>query len=264
MSRDLRLLRRVRVRRAGVALELLQHLVAERALGQHALDGLLERAAGEALLHLREIGRRDAARVAAVAVVELVLGLVAGDAELLDVGDDDEVAGVHVRRVDGLVLAAQAQRDLARETAEDLVRGVDDEPVPLDFVRLGGKGFHGVFRRGWVNSAKSCIIIRICDSGKAAWRRAPLADFAGGGARPAIRIPQCGNVPQNRHRRPLRAKKGAVGEDRARGFHPRRRKGGMTRGGEQEVLRRPADVDDLGILHCTMQAAIAACSRLDK
>ena len=56
-----------------------------------------------------------------MAVVDLVLGLVAGDAQLVDVDDDDEVAGVHVRRVDRLVLAAQAQRDLAGEAAQHLV-----------------------------------------------------------------------------------------------------------------------------------------------
>jgi hypothetical protein len=44
--------------------------------------------------------------------------------------------------------------------------------------------------------------------GKAAWRRAPLADLAGGGAGPAIRIPQCGNLPQKRNHRPLRKKSG--------------------------------------------------------
>src|SRR5574340_903385 len=83
-----RLLCRMRMRRAGVALELLQHRVAERTLGQHALDGLLEHAPRKARLHLAERARRDPARVAAVTVVELVVGLAAGHADLLDVGDD--------------------------------------------------------------------------------------------------------------------------------------------------------------------------------
>src|SRR5688572_23270818 len=107
------------MRGPGVALELLDHLVAQRALGEHALDGLLERAAREPRLHLLERRRRDAAGVSGMAMVELVLRLVAGDADLLDVGHDDEVTRVHVRREDGLVLAAQPERDLAREAAED-------------------------------------------------------------------------------------------------------------------------------------------------
>ena len=59
------LLRRMRMRGPGVELELLQHRVAERALGQHALHRLFQRAAREARLHLAEVGRRDAARIAA-------------------------------------------------------------------------------------------------------------------------------------------------------------------------------------------------------
>jgi hypothetical protein len=64
----------------------------------------------EALLHLGEVGLADAAGVAGVAVVHLVLSLVAGHAQLLGVDHDDVVAGVDVRGVDGLVLAAQAAR----------------------------------------------------------------------------------------------------------------------------------------------------------
>src|SRR6476619_4674986 len=102
------------VRRPGVALELLDHRVAERALRQHALHRLFEGTAGKPCLHLAERRRPDSARIAAVPVIELVLGLVAGYAYLLDVGDDDEVAGVHVRRVDRLVLTAEPRRDLGR------------------------------------------------------------------------------------------------------------------------------------------------------
>ena len=154
MSSGLGLLRRVRVRRARVALELLDHLVAERALGQHALDGLLERAAREARLHLRERRRRDAARVARVAVVELVVGLVAGHAELVDVGHDDEVARVHVRRVDRLVLAAQAERDLAGEAAQHLVGARRRRTSP------GGCRWAWRKRSSWVNSGRLRWLVR--------------------------------------------------------------------------------------------------------
>src|SRR6476469_6905770 len=132
----------MRMRRPGVALELLDHRVAERAFGQHALDGFFERTAGKARLHLAERRRADAARIAAVPMVELVLGLVAGDADLLDVRDDDEISGVHVRRVDRLVLAAQPRCDLGREPAEHLVGGVDDVPGVRDVAGPGGEGFH--------------------------------------------------------------------------------------------------------------------------
>src|SRR6516165_8927806 len=131
------------MRRPRVALELLQHRVAERALGQHAFDRLLEHAPGKTRLHLREARRADAAGVAAMPVVELVLGLVAGDLDLVDVGHDDEVAGVDVGRVDRLVLAPEPRRDLGCETPQNLVRRVDDEPLALDVGGAGGERFHG-------------------------------------------------------------------------------------------------------------------------
>src|SRR3982751_3174085 len=102
----LRLLGRMRMGRTGVTLELLDHRVAERALGQHSLHSLFERAAGKAGLHLAERRRPDASGIAAMPVIKLVLGLVARHAQLFDVRDDDEVARVHMRREDGLVLAA--------------------------------------------------------------------------------------------------------------------------------------------------------------
>jgi len=64
-------------------------------------------------------------------VVELRAALVAGDGDLLGVHDDDEVAGVHVRRVLGLALASQSVRDLGCEAAERLTAGVDEQPVAL-------------------------------------------------------------------------------------------------------------------------------------
>jgi hypothetical protein len=53
-----------------------------------------------------------------VAVVHLVVELVARDRDLLGVHDDDEVAGVDVRRVLRLALAAQRVGDLRSETPE--------------------------------------------------------------------------------------------------------------------------------------------------
>jgi hypothetical protein len=40
------------------------------------------------------------------------------------------------------MLAAQTAGDLGSQPAEDFVRRINDEPVPFDLVRLGGKGFH--------------------------------------------------------------------------------------------------------------------------
>jgi hypothetical protein len=138
-----RLLRGVRVGRAGVDPQLLQHRAAEPVLREHAphrqLDDALGRAAHEALEGLRA----DAARVAGVPVVELVLALAQRDVELGGVDHDDVVAHVDVRRPDRLVLAPQQRGDLGRDAPEALALGIDDEPRALDVGRFGGEGPHG-------------------------------------------------------------------------------------------------------------------------
>ena len=136
------------MRGTGVDLQLLDHRVAQRTLREHALDGLLQRAAGVLGLHVLELGGVDAARVARMAVVHLVLGLVAGDAELVGVDDDDEIAGVHVRGVDGLVLATQSVCHFTGDTTEHLVGGVNHKPLVHHFGRLGAEGLHECFLDG--------------------------------------------------------------------------------------------------------------------
>ena len=130
----------------GVTLELLEHGVAERPLGQHPLDRMFEHAAWKALLHFAECRGPDTARVTAVAMIELVFHFVAGHLDLLDVGHDDKVTGVDVRGIDRLVFAAQTMRDRAREPPEHPVAGVDHVPIPLYVLRLGGIGFHPKLR----------------------------------------------------------------------------------------------------------------------
>ena len=113
----------------SVHFHLLDHRVTQRALGQHALDGLLQRAAGVLGLHVAEVRGRDTAGVTRVTVVHLVERLGAGDLELGCVDDDDEVTGIDVRRVNGFVFAAQTEGNFAGYPAEHLVGGVNHKPL---------------------------------------------------------------------------------------------------------------------------------------
>ena len=91
----------VRMLAALVDLEVAHQLALQRPAREHALDGLLEDALGE--LAVEDLARRallDAARIAGVPVVDLVVTLGAGEDDLLGVDDDDVVAAVDVRRVD--------------------------------------------------------------------------------------------------------------------------------------------------------------------
>src|SRR5437763_16997043 len=88
-------------------------------------------------LHFLEGLGTDAAGIAGVAVVDLVGLLVAGHTELGGVDDDDEVAGIDVRRVNGLVLAAQSEGSFAGYPTEHLVGGVNHKPLVLHVSGLG-------------------------------------------------------------------------------------------------------------------------------
>ena len=127
---------------ARVDLQLSQLLRPSRLRGSIPRTASRITSSGPALEHLAEGARPQPARIAAVAVVELRVALVAGDPDLLGVDDDHEVACVDVRRVLGLALAAQRVRDLGRQPAEGLALGVDDVPVALAGLGCGDEGLH--------------------------------------------------------------------------------------------------------------------------
>src|SRR4051812_27270239 len=138
----LRLLRRVRVLRAGVHLRLGELLAAQGRLGDHPTDGLLDRPLRMLVEQLHVADRAQTARVARVPVRALLLALRTREGDLAGVDDDDEVTGVDVRGEDRLVLAAEERRDVGGESPEDDVGGVDHVPAPLDIGGGGGGGGH--------------------------------------------------------------------------------------------------------------------------
>ena len=68
-------------------------------------------------------------------VIELVLGTLARDLDLLDIRHDDVVANVAGRLKDGLVLPAQQRRDLRGKPPKDLALCVDKVPSSPDLCK---------------------------------------------------------------------------------------------------------------------------------
>ena len=138
-------LRGVGVLATLVDLEIAHELALQWAALQHALDRLLQHALGEFALH--DLARRllfDTAGVTGVAVVDLVCVLVARENNLLGVDDDDVVAAVDVRGVDGLVLALEASGDQRRKPANDEAVRVDQDPLLIYLAGLGDEGRHEI------------------------------------------------------------------------------------------------------------------------
>ena len=141
------LLRRVRMVRALVDAQIAELLAAERPVRQHALHRLLDHALREAAFENVLRGAfLDAADVAGVMVIDLLLALAPGEHHLLGIDDDDVVAVIDMGREGGLVLAAQPHRDDRGEAADDQTLGVDQHPLLLDVGGLGRIRGHGIIR----------------------------------------------------------------------------------------------------------------------
>ena len=120
----------MRMLSTGIDLEFAILLAAHLGLRQHALDRLADDHIG--LLAVEILVCRaglDAAGIARVPVVGLVITLVAGEADLVSIDHDNMVATIDVRGVHRLVLAAQTVRDNRCHAAKHYALGVDDPPL---------------------------------------------------------------------------------------------------------------------------------------
>ena len=122
----------MRVLRASVHLELLNHLATQWALWQHATNRATNRIFGLALKQVAVGLRAQTAGVTAVVVYELGVGLAAGQHNLRRVDDHHVITSVHVRGEHRLVLAAQNAGHLGAHPTEYESIGVNEMPVALD------------------------------------------------------------------------------------------------------------------------------------
>ena len=121
---------------------------AETVLGKHTLDHLDEQGvvAGLDVLVERFLhqnlggGHALATGIAGVREVLAVGHLLAGEAHLVGVDDDYVVAALDVGRVAGLVLATENEGDDGTQTTENLVGGINYNPLVFNACCVGGEG----------------------------------------------------------------------------------------------------------------------------
>ncbi len=142
---DGRILRTVRVLGSGVDLQLLDHLTAERALGQHAAHGTTDGFVGTTREQVSEGLALQATGVTRVVVDHAGVGLARGEHDLVHVDDDHVITGVDVRSEGGLVLATQKTRGFGAQTTEDHSLGIEDVPLAGDLTGLWRIGAHWCF-----------------------------------------------------------------------------------------------------------------------
>jgi hypothetical protein len=129
---------------AGIDLQLAEHGVAEFGLRQHAAHALFEHALGAALADDRGALFAQAAGIAAVVAIDLLIFLAAGQRDRGGVDDDHVIARVDERGVGGLVLPLQQLGGQGRDPSESLALGVDDMPPAHDGFRGGDVRAHAM------------------------------------------------------------------------------------------------------------------------
>ncbi len=132
-----------------VYMDVLDDATAETVLGEHALEhfGVKRVITGlyvlvERLLQ-KKLGSRYAlsAGITGVAEIFAVGPLVAGEAHLVGVDDDNMIATLYKGRVSGFVLASQNVGYNRTEASEHLVGSVDDYPLAVAALIVGSKSF---------------------------------------------------------------------------------------------------------------------------
>jgi hypothetical protein len=142
-----------------VALQLLEHRITERALREHAFNGVLEYTIRILGVHLVECSFVDAAWETGVAEIGFLSGFIASHTQFVDIGYDDEITGIHVWRKNGFVFAAQTKRNLARQSAEHLIGAIKQEPILFDISRFGGISFHSKRTLNSIGVVQSAVIV---------------------------------------------------------------------------------------------------------
>src|SRR6266404_4396148 len=78
----------------------------------------------------------------------LLLFLLATHTHFGGVDDDDEIAGIDVRREHGFLFSAEQVCRFDRDTAEDLIFGIDQPQLAIDLTGFGGKRLHQRSEKG--------------------------------------------------------------------------------------------------------------------
>jgi hypothetical protein len=134
---------------AGIDLQLLERLAAQRILREHALDGLLNDALRMLGHELTELLVARTARIERIVVIRLLLHALAGHFDLFSIDHDHKIAGIDVRREGRLVLAAQDRSHARRQTAYGLTVRINQMPFAVNLA---------LFRRTGNTSVLDCIL----------------------------------------------------------------------------------------------------------
>lgn len=128
--------------RAGIDLQLPQHLPPETILGQHPLDRMPDELLGLFLQQLLGSANLEPTWIPRMRIVAFVRQFFSGKPHLGGIDHNHEITCVEVRGERGLVLPAQDVGQRRGEPAKDLAVRIHDVPRSLDLAFGGNRRSH--------------------------------------------------------------------------------------------------------------------------
>ena len=132
----------MRVIRTRVNLQLLTHMSSKCILGKHTPDGQFNHPIRMSIDHAPERDVLFAAHVTRMPEISLLIGLVAGQRDLLGIDHHDVITHIEMGGKHRLVFATNNACHFSGEAPESFPLGVDHPPSALDFVSFRSVCLH--------------------------------------------------------------------------------------------------------------------------
>lgn len=125
----------------GIHMEVTVELISKTVLGKHAANGVFENALGMASEDLCGCGLTLAARVTGVTLIDFVGHFLAGEDNFFGIDNDNVVATINMRGEARFGLATEDVGNASGQTSYGLILGINEHPILLDGVFVGGDCF---------------------------------------------------------------------------------------------------------------------------
>jgi len=119
--------------------------VPELVARKHALHGKPQHEFGLVPLEIPIGNPTDVADETGMPEMDFVAVLFASELDFSGIDNHDEIAHVEIGLITGLVFPAKDVGDLSRQTAKNLVLGIDYEPIMLDLAFAWYERLHRMF-----------------------------------------------------------------------------------------------------------------------
>ena len=134
------------MRSTGINLQLLQLRTSKPVFRKHSFDGGNDQFCRVNFHQFLRIRFLDSTHVSGVMIILLVIPFISGQANLVSIRYNDEIAIINEGRESRFVFSAETGCNLSRKTAKHFILRINNVPFFLDLVNRSKIGFHCVPR----------------------------------------------------------------------------------------------------------------------